>query len=338
MVVALAPKRGLLRKFCVLLFGAYLFFSAHKSVYAQSERSNALTAHPEIIFIKNTQKSRTKEQLLIDHGSVKFASMPVLLSVKKSREYNRWERTLNYVWEQTRELILQVKNKAEPISESEYDKPPFRSAGSISGHSRCTGQLVGDAGVVLTAAHCLILIPKKNGEGTRGSGSSYNDFPSKIEFVRAFRKDRGASGKERGDPFDWSCAALYKGWQEEYNVKWDYAFVKLKRTYSSDFSLASVNSLTSPIQALGYPRNVRNGRQMATEISQFAEINPTMASASRKINTMRDGSSGGAWFDHSNRIYGINAFLKDGNDEICLSPIISKQMLDLYNFVKNGCE
>ena len=202
---------------------------------------------------------------------------------------------------------------AEPVPD--LNVAPYNSGGRLEftmgpDAFSCTGQLIGDQGVMLTAAHCAYDHKK---------GVWIDALTFKLRY------NSGVSAQN----FDWQCAAVFSGWSAK-NYRYDFAFVKLRGPVPLGAGL-EINVGSAPIDAIGYPANFGGAQRMHHVLTDKDANNPSAI-----ISPMKQGSSGGGWF-RNNFAVGLNSFGRNNDSTRVYGPGFTVATLRLYEFVSRGC-
>jgi V8-like Glu-specific endopeptidase len=167
--------------------------------------------------------------------------------------------------------IAPYKYVGRLVSQFPFDKPD-------EGHS-CTAQIIGDSGVLLTAAHCVYDL-------------EHRQWARSHTF--SLRFDQGASAQT----FGWECSAILSGWPNGSRPH-DYAMIKLRGVSPGGMGM-TINAAASRVDSVGYPAKPQyySTQRMVHVFGQQSASNPTAMK-----NDMLEGSSGGG-LDSRFKFYG----------------------------------
>ncbi|WP_454746726.1 trypsin-like serine peptidase [Ciceribacter selenitireducens] len=195
---------------------------------------------------------------------------------------------------------------------------PYWSAGRLTFRdnngipSACTAQFVGDASVILTAAHCVM---------DEETGKWFSDFA----FERAYND--GANAQKVG----WRCVSLFDAFHDPApNYAYDYAFILADGADDEKpLEMTTGSPADKALTAIGYPANFGNGRFLYKVDGEWSEVVDGIVTM--KGNPMRSGNSGGAWFTDfkvgggagENRVISLNSHHLEGNTEDENGPLFT---------------
>ncbi|PJI41292.1 MAG: hypothetical protein CTR54_12810 [Rhizobium sp.] len=195
---------------------------------------------------------------------------------------------------------------------------PYWSAGRLTFRdnngipSACTAQFVGDASVILTAAHCVM---------DEETGNWFSDFA----FERAYND--GANAQKVG----WRCVSLFDAFHDPApNYAYDYAFILADgEDDEKPLEMTTGSPADKALTAIGYPANFGNGRFLYKVDGEWSEVVDGIVTM--KGNPMRSGNSGGAWFTDfkvgggagENRVISLNSHHIEGNTEDENGPLFT---------------
>lgn len=181
----------------------------------------------------------------------------------------------------------------------------------------CTAQLIGNTGVVLTAAHCVYDNQKR-------------EWPNTYRFELQYN-----SGVSAGS-YDWHCIAMVSGWPNKH-YPYDYAIVKLRGTPPGGLGM-TINVKGTPVDAVGYPGKYYDGEQLVHVTGKKNGVNPSAMPG----NGMGKGSSGGAWIADTGGgltdAVSVNSFFYTNDPNTMYGPQLTPTTLKIYEFAARGCK
>ena len=216
------------------------------------------------------------------------------------------------------------------LRKADLHRAPFNQAGRLQVHwssqnkdVHCTGQIVGDGILLITAAHCV-----------RWAGQ----WNRNLRFYRAF--DDGAF--EDGAPYEIDWIGITDGWFERATSEdihssawqWDYAVLRMRRACAAGGQqLDPLGEQTQTWSSIGYPENFRSGREMLVADGERggSDFPGTVRMSS---NPMGFGSSGGGWWASlggASRLIGLNSFSLDAQPDWEFGPVFTKSVKNLVD-------
>ncbi|WP_168880238.1 trypsin-like serine peptidase [Rhizobium sp. P28RR-XV] len=218
------------------------------------------------------------------------------------------------------EPLVKPKAADGQVEVADLTKTPYKAAGRLDfnfpsdapgwGHL-CTGQFIGSAGVILTAAHCVWDQP------TRAWGTNF-------QFL--LRYDHGPVAQT----FDWQCAAIVSGWPNG-SYAYDFAFIKVRGVPEQGIGM-EINVGATHVDAMGYPSNYESNERLYHVSGYKDGGNPA-----RMPNPLSHGASGGAWVSDNLTAVSVNSFKYTDDESRMYGPALSKTTLHTYEFVARGC-
>lgn len=221
----------------------------------------------------------------------------------------------------------QLKGVPEPVDNPNANSP-YWSTGKLTfkkadGQThRCTAQFVGDLSVILTAAHCVY---------DTVAGAWNTDFT----FHRAFADGKAAQ------TVGWRCMSIFDAYHvPEKNYAYDYAFILADRHDEKPALTLQIGiPATTPLTAVGYPRNFGEGKVLQSVDGEWASVLGGIVTMSG--NPMRSGNSGGAWFSNfridggsgDNLVVSLNSHHLEGDDDDENGPLFTADTARLMKHV-----
>jgi hypothetical protein len=187
----------------------------------------------------------------------------------------------------------------------------------LGAYSTCTAQIIGNSGVVLTAAHCVYNIERR-------------EWASSVAF--RLRYNQGTYAQR----FDWECMAMVSGWPNGHYA-YDYALIKLRGTPPGGLGM-TIGVGAASVDAVGYPRKYYDTERLVHVSGNKDAANPSKMPG----NPMGKGSSGGAWITPTAQgltdVVSVNSFYYTNDETTMYGPQLSSTTLKAYEFASRSCK